>query len=814
MVDFVYFAERGIMKRIVALFLFITLTFSFFSINVNGETLKVFIRNEGCKYKESLEEAFPEMEFINVPLNSEFRHFVSGSDIVAYNTYANYITEKVPEYTFNKHYLQTPVIAINRDFTNEDIKGWKDLLNSDLKVSFFFGERLEDDAWANAYYQQIIASMAIGLYDSYEIEKTLENIEVLRKQKRLMTNEIDSPAIVLQDHQAVDLIKAGLNLEIIVPEEGTHSFERGILTDSAESLIGEEIDSALIKNGFRLTNFQADREYYPEEEAYASAAPLEDMDLYNTAISNSEALYKRIVLNRERTGFADNIELTFVYIISSFIIIFYGVTVLNKVSHKQMRRAFLAGVPLQILTISFNYLRSVFVDIDWAYTLFWYGYYISFILLPVALLYVSIVAGHSEKNVKTPLLFKVHLVITVLILIFILSNDIHGQIFTLDPYAKTRDISFSYEWGYMVFMLWMYMTLFVAIGRLFYKSIKVPQKKSYVLPAIACAITLSYTLGYVLQIEVIRDIQPSYATVALSFLHLAVCIQTKLIPINRGYDKFFANSSLNMLIENKKGEPVYVSQNVGEVNSNHELREVKLPNGILKFYEDNTSLNEVSKELEETNLQLAKNNEILKAQYQVKVELATELAKKEVDDTINYLLTEGARKIEPLLEELKDSEDPKTLVARINIIACGTKRLSMLKISTLKENEHSISDLMKCIGEMDKFTRPLGINTTVGSNLTGDLPSKQLTYMYEVFYLATEQIVLSRSENIFVQLYERDGKVVFSITSEADIISRFGDELNNNVKEAAGEIFEKPWENTMVISLSFPKAGDEGRKSL
>ncbi len=797
------------MKRVVAVFFIVALILSFSAVNANGAELKVFIRNDGCKYEESLREAFPEMEFVHVPLNSEFRHFVNGADIVAYNTYANYITEKVPEYTFNPHYLQTTVIAVNRDFTDKNIEGWEDMFDSNLKVSFFFGERLEDDAWANAYYQQILASMAMGMYDSYEIEKTIRNIETLRIQNRFMVNEIKSPILILQDHQAVELKKAGFNLEIIVPEEGTHSFERGILTDSSEALTGEEINDALIQNGLRVINHQADRRYYPEEEAYKLAQPLKDVDAYNVALSDSEALFKRIVLDKERTGFGDNIELTFAYIISSFIIIFYGVTVINKVSHKHMRRAFLAGVPLQIITITFNYLRSVFVDIDWAYTLFWYGYYISFILLPVALLYVSIVAGHSEKNVKIPMFFKIHLLITAVILIFILTNDIHGQIFTLDAYAKTRDISFSYEWGYMLFMIWMYMTLFLAIGRLLYKSIKLPQKRSYVLPIIACIITLAYTIGYVMEIQVIRDIQPSYATVALSFLHLAVCIRTKLIPINRGYDKFFSNSTLKMLIEDKKGKPVYVSKNIEDINENYELREVRLSNGSLKFYEDNTALNEVSAKLENANIQLAENNEILKAQYQVKVELAAELARKEVDDAINSLLTDGARKIEPLLEKLKFADSTKKLVAQINIIACGTKRLAMLKISTLREKKHPVSDLMKCIGEMDKFTRPMGITTTVGASLLGNLPSIHLTYMYEMFYLVTEQIVLRKSENILVQLYERNGKVIFSITSETDLIKSLGQELRLSVEKIGGELLEKPWENTTVISLSFPKTIDD-----
>ncbi len=802
------------MKRIVCIFVLVAITFSFYATYVNGETLKIFIRNDGSKYEESLKEAFSTMEFIDVPLNSELRHFVNGRDIVAYDTYAKYITAKVPEYTFASHYLQTSVIAINRDFTDAKIRGWKDLLASELKVSFFFGERLEDDAWASGYYNQILASMTMGIYGSYEIEKTIRNIEILKLQNRFMINEINSPALILQDHQAVELMKAGFNLEIIVPVEGTHSFARGILTDSSEVLEGKEINKALLENSFRLTNFQADREYYPPEEAYAKALPLVNTDAYNTAMADSEALFKRIVLDTERTGFGDNIELTFAYIIVSFIIIFYGVTVLNKVSHKQMKRALLAAVPLQILTITFNYLRSVFVDVDWVYTLFWYGFYISFILLPVALLYISIIAGHSEKNVRIPYFFKAHLIITGIILIFILTNDIHGQVFTLDPYAKTRDISFTYEWGYMLFMIWMYMTLFLAIGRLLYKSIRNPLKRSYVLPVIACVITLAYTIGYVLEIQIIRDIQPSYATVGLSFLHLAVCIKAKLIPLNRGYDKFFENSTLSMVIADKKEKPVYISKNMDEINDNHELREVVLPNGTLKFYEDNTALNEVSKELEETNRQLVKNNQILKAQYQVKVELASELAKKEVDDTINYLLTEGARKIEPLLEKLKETKDTKKLVAQINIIACGTKRLAMLKISTLKEKEHPISDLMKCIAEMDKFTRPLGINTTVGANLDGSRPSAELAYMYELFYLATEQMVLNESENILVQLYKRKGKVVFSITTETDVIGVISPHLKNNLKKAGGELSQKPWEDTNVISLSFPQDIKEGGKSL
>ena len=70
------------------------------------------------------------------------------------------------------------------------------------------------------------------------------------------------------------MIRAGREMEVIVPRDGTLTFGVGLAANEMPAFF-DGLDEALVRAGLRTQN-GADETLYPEASAYESAAPLPD----------------------------------------------------------------------------------------------------------------------------------------------------------------------------------------------------------------------------------------------------------------------------------------------------------------------------------------------------------------------------------------------------------------------------------------------------------------------------------------------------------------------------------------------------------
>ncbi|MDP0919592.1 hypothetical protein Q6272_31590, partial [Klebsiella pneumoniae] len=80
----------------------------------------------------------------------------------------------------------------------------------------------------------------------------------LHDDSRLKINSFESPIMICYDYQAATLIENGRNIEIIIPAEGTFTYEKGLLSNEPLNFEGNP-DKLLLEAKLRLLNGQSDK---------------------------------------------------------------------------------------------------------------------------------------------------------------------------------------------------------------------------------------------------------------------------------------------------------------------------------------------------------------------------------------------------------------------------------------------------------------------------------------------------------------------------------------------------------------------------
>ena len=140
-------------------------------------------------------------------------------------------------------YLATVVIAVDRGKTDVQIGGWNDLTIIHEKVGFNN---------SHMHAEMLMLAMAYGLEgDGFTLDQAAYIWSLLQAENRLEQNSFEAPVVICYDYQAAAQIKNGRNFEVIIPREGTLTYEKGILSNTGYEFM-VEIESMLLSEGFRL----------------------------------------------------------------------------------------------------------------------------------------------------------------------------------------------------------------------------------------------------------------------------------------------------------------------------------------------------------------------------------------------------------------------------------------------------------------------------------------------------------------------------------------------------------------------------------
>ena len=427
-----------------------------------------------------------------------------------------------------------------------------------------------------------------------------------------------------------------------------------------------------------------------------------------------------------------------------------------RIVQTQVRRYLLA---ISVLIVLWILLRSIKFSIENtdAERWLWYFYYFPMLFIPMLLVFVSRSLGKGE-DFRLPRWTKLLYVPTLLLLLLVLTNDLHQKVFSF-PSGVLSDQAYRYEGGYFFVLAWEALCAGFAFLSMV-KNCRIPRSRRIRwLPLVPLALSLAYACAYVKKIHWVwvlaGDMTVSQCLIFASILEC--CIQCGLIQSNLGYDELFEATSLPVQITDPAFCPQYVSVAMQGALPQSELRQMqqdtvhlgddtllkrhKLRRGWVFWKEDISALNQVQQELELTRDELRDTGDVLAAEN---AQHARWLKLTEENRLYDMMEAQTARQIamlRDLLAELQKTENPdraRHLLGQVIIIGTYIKRRSNLIFVGVQRGAISVQELRLCLNESSENISVYGADCKTTIKGEGQLTVEQATQVYDLFEAVVE----------------------------------------------------------------------------
>ena len=427
-----------------------------------------------------------------------------------------------------------------------------------------------------------------------------------------------------------------------------------------------------------------------------------------------------------------------------------------RIVQTQVRRYLVAISALMVLWILLRSIKFSIENTD-AERWLWYFYYFPMLFIPMLSVFVSRSLGKGE-DFRLPRWTKLLYVPTLLLLLLVLTNDLHQQVFSF-PSGVLSDLEYRYEGGYFFVLGWEALCAGFALLSMV-KNCRIPRSRRIRwLPLVPLALSLAYAYAYAEKVHWVwvlaGDMTVSQCLIFASILEC--CIQCGLIQSNLGYDELFEATSLPVQITDPAFCPQYVSAAMQEALPQSELRQMqqdtvhlsddtllkrhRLRRGWVFWKEDISALNQIRKELELTRDELRDTGDVLAAEN---AQRARWLKLTEENRLYDMMEAQTARQIamlRDLLAELQRTEDSDRairLLGQIIIIGTYIKRRSNLIFVGVQRGAISVQELRLCLNESSENISVYGADCKTIVKGEGQLTVEQATQIYDLFEAVVE----------------------------------------------------------------------------
>ena len=427
-----------------------------------------------------------------------------------------------------------------------------------------------------------------------------------------------------------------------------------------------------------------------------------------------------------------------------------------RIVQTQVRRYLLAISVLMVLWILLRSIKFSIENTD-AERRLWYFYYFPMLFIPMLSVFVSRSLGKGE-DFRLPRWSKLLYFPTLLLLLLVLTNDLHQQVFSF-PSGVLSDRAYRYEGGYFLVLGWEALCAGFAFLSMV-KNCRIPRSRRIRwLPLVPFALSLAYVYAYVQKIHWVwvlaGDMTVAQCLIFASILEC--CIQCGLIQSNLGYDELFEATSLPVQITDRAFRSQYVSVAMQGALPQSELRQMqqdavhlgndtllkrhRLRRGWVFWKEDISALQQIRKELELTRDELRDTGDVLAAEN---AQRARWLKLTEENRLYDMMEAQTARQIamlRDLLSELQKTEDPdraRHLLGQVIIIGTYIKRRSNLIFVGVQRGAISAQELRLCLNESSENISVYGADCKAIVKGEDQLTVEQATQVYDLFEAVVE----------------------------------------------------------------------------
>lgn len=712
-------------------------------------------------------------------------------------------------------YLATVVIAVDRDQTDAVLGGWRDLAVISEIVGF-------DDRQPDA--QLLMAAMSYALEgEAFTLDRATELLSLLADQDRLLFRSLDAPVLICFDDQAAALNRSGKNFEIVIPSEGTLSFERGLLSNT-ELTFAPETDTWLLEAGFRLPDGRCDSELYPDGAAYAGAARYRDYEHLTAVCQNTTRELRREVRYIRLYSSADGREHHLFALVFMVLVIGWVGLIVRRVLHRGVRRATLCT---GCMLIAWSLLRVIkyLLPQGTVNRYCWYGFYFFLLALPLVLLYLGWAVDKPDTE-PPPRWYRRVACGSALLLLMVFTNDWHQWVFRLEPSLRDWSGGYSYGAGFYAVAAGVAIPAVWAMGLLLAKSGKSPNKGAFVLPVSLVVLVTLYAAGYILRVPFAWESDLTIVTGGCILVFVEALLQTRLIPVNSQYGKLFQNAPLGMRILDAEGDSVLASanavalpdgaaaalqtqpQSTFAISDDLLLHAAPIIGGTVVWQEDIGALNRLQRELRRSVERLCAANEMLAREESLRRELHDAEEKEQLFTQLEREIASRTRQLADLSKELQLAKDQQTQAAKATLLLCYIKRRCNLFFREQEQRTLAATELQLYIDELAGLAAHDGIQIAAAGAASRKIRVRSATLLYDFFFTVVEWAAASGCRRMLQQLVFEDGRIILRVLPDASAVNYSPPRDLQQAIDAAGGVFaRKDLDEETGISLAFPEGG-------
>ena len=470
--------------------------------------------------------------------------------------------------------------------------------------------------------------------------------------------------------------------------------------------------------------------------------------------------------------------------------IWWAFSIRVRVVRNSNRRVFITIAALIVFWVVVRSCRYYFVEDPTIKKWLWFSYYISMVLIPTCCLTLAV---HASDTNNKPLNKKliVAFSISVVLILIVLTNDLHELVFVFDRDFPIEDEVYSPGLIYFIIMAWELLQSLVALLILITKYKRSNLDKAIILPFVPfvamCVYVVTYGLGYI-PCEFLDDM--TLVNCLLIILTFEACIHSGLIRVNSHYISFFKNSELEVAITDEDLKLLLASNNFNDSMSfdgrqllangyvdtdGTRTRIAALDSGYVVWRQDITRLSEILSELEQTRQEIANRNSLL-AQ---RVELDKKRYQISQQDELFTLVSLATKDQIALLSDLiglyklaESNTDKRSLLSKIAVVGAYLKRRNNLVFSSYSRQYIDLSEVGLCINESLTTLKMAGISASYKINLFEEIHITLAYKMYD-FIEAVIEASFSSAQAYLVILDKLETKYLVKVlVDEVDDLSK------------------------------------------
>lgn len=471
----------------------------------------------------------------------------------------------------------------------------------------------------------------------------------------------------------------------------------------------------------------------------------------------------------------------------------WGISSVRRMINSKIRMNFFA-IAISILVwiilreIKWRFAFHVMIERN-----IWYSYYIPMILMPLFGFNAAREVGMRDSIKDSKGWIALYTCATALI-VFVLTNDIHGQVFHLtDP---TSIQNYTYQWGYYLVAAWIVLVDVAMIVLLEQGSNHRLKGWRRFAPLFAIAIGGVYGVIYGIRKTAFVDLTSMFCW--LTVMTWEICSYAGLIPTNTNYMDFFMASNLRAQIVDPQGNTLISAQNAAVLspglfhdlqihgvryyNPNTQLHMFPISCGYVIWQEDVSRMRAMLDELAQYHQELQEGNTL--AEEEMKASVRREqineknrlytILSSEMDGSLRHM-----KNLTQALQVAQTEEEAHKILSQINILGVYLKRRSNFLMLLETSPEIPIQELELCLMEIERNLIVCNVRFTYEILTERNLTKQEIFAAYDqlepfierTMFLTNHIHVEFEGENLVTMTISAEGQetVIFSLGKGGDV---------------------------------------------